>query len=130
VGSLTLNEGALLTAGFFWALLGLLTLRQIRPALAPKLRRTTQLAALLTVFSGAVLALQAANHFNGAVAVVTSAETTARSGPFEDAQNAFTAHDGAEMHVLDRHDDWVQIANNAGKIGWLNTNQAEVLPGA
>ncbi|HSY17254.1 MAG TPA: tetratricopeptide repeat protein [Candidatus Acidoferrales bacterium] len=130
VNSLTLNEGAILTAVFFWALFGLLTLRQIRPALAPRLRSATQLAVFLTIFSGLVLALQAANHFHSAVAVVTSTDTTARSGPFEDAQNAFTAHDGAELRVLDRHDDWVQAANNAGKIGWLNTNQVAVLPGA
>ena len=38
VGSLTLNEGAVLTAVFFWAMFALLAARQIRPALAPKLR--------------------------------------------------------------------------------------------
>jgi uncharacterized protein YgiM (DUF1202 family) len=85
---------------------------------------------MLTIFSGAVLALQAANHFNSSVAVVTGAETTARSGPFDDAQSAFTAHDGAELRVLDRHDDWVQVANGTGKIGWLSRKQVEVLPDA
>ena len=84
----------------------------------------------LTLCSGAVLALQAANHFNAAVAVVTGAETTARSGPFDEAQSAFTAHDGAEMLILDRHDEWVEVSNGAGKIGWLNRKQIEVLPGA
>jgi uncharacterized protein YgiM (DUF1202 family) len=108
----------------------LLAARQIRPALAPKLQSATRLAVMLTIFSGAVLALQAANHFTSSVAVVTSAETTARSGPFDEAQSAFTAHDGAEMRVLDRHDDWVQVANGAGKIGWLSRKQVEVLPGA
>ena len=58
---------------------------------------------ILTVCSGAVLGLQAASHFDSAVAVVTGAEATARSGPFDDAQSAFTAHDGAELRVLDRH---------------------------
>jgi len=130
IGSLTLNEGTLLAAVFFWLLFALLATRQIRPALAPKLRSATQLAVAAAIFSGAVLALQAANHFNSAVAVVTSAETTARSGPFDEAQSAFTAHDGAELQVLDRHDDWVQVANGAGKIGWLNRKQVEVLPGA
>ena len=130
VGSLTLNEGALLTAVFFWLMFGLLAARQMRPAVAPKLQSATRLAVALTIFSSAVLALQAANHFNAAVAVVTSAEATARSGPFEEAQSAFTAHDGAELRVLDRHDDWVQVANSAGKIGWLSKKQVEVLPGA
>ena len=60
---------------------------------------------------------------------MTSAEATARSGPFDDAQAAFTVHDGAELRVLDRHDHWVQAADGAGKIGWLSGEQVEVLPG-
>jgi tetratricopeptide (TPR) repeat protein len=129
LGSLTLNEGALLTAVCFWILFALLVARQIRPALAPKLRTGTRLAVALTVCSGAVLALQAWNHFNSSVAVVTNAEVTARSGPFDDAQTAFTARDGAEMPVLERHNDWVQVADGAGKVGWFSTKQVNVLPG-
>ena len=130
VGTLTLNEGAILTAAFFWVLFALLALRQIKPALAPKLRTATRLAVALTIFSGAILGLQAANHFNAAIAVVTVADATARSGPFDEAQSPFTARDGAELKVLQRHDQWVQVVNNAGKIGWLNQKQVAVLPGA
>lgn len=130
VGSLTLNEGTILTAVFFWAMFALLGIGQIKPALAPKLRMATRLAIALTIFSGTVLALRAANRFNASIAIVTSAEAVARSGPFDDAQTAFTARDGAELKVLQRHDDWVQVANSVGKIGWLSRKQAEVLPGA
>ena len=130
IGSLTLNEGAVLTAVFFWAMLALFMARQIRPALAAKLRGVTRLAIVLTIFSGGILALQAANHFGSSVAVVTSNDATARSGPFDDAQSAFTSHDGAEMHILNQHDDWVQVADGSGKIGWFNKKQADVLPGA
>jgi len=130
VGSLTLNEGTLLTAMFFWAMFILLAARQIQPALASKLRGVTRLAVVLTIFSGMVLALQAASHFNASVAVVTGAEATARVGPFDDAQSAFTAHDGAELRVLDRHDDWVQVADSSGKMGWFSEKQVAVLPGA
>jgi tetratricopeptide (TPR) repeat protein len=129
-GSLTLNEGTLLTAVFFWAMFALFAARQIQPALAPKLRSVTRLAVALTIFSGAVLALQAANHFNASVAVVTGPEATARSGPFDDAQSAFTAHDGAELRVLDWHENWVQAADGTGKTGWFNRKQVEILPGA
>jgi len=130
VGSLSLNEGAVVTAVLLWLLFLLLAARQIRPALAPKLHNATRLAAVLLLFAGVVLALQAANHLDSAVAVVTSTEATARSGPFDDAQSAFTARDGAEMRVLDRHDEWVQVADGSGKIGWMNRKQVEVLPGA
>ncbi len=77
-----------------------------------------------------MLAVQAANHFKSSVAVVTGPEATARSGPFDDAQSAFTAQDGAELRVLDRHDEWVQVADGAGKIGWMSRKQVVVLPGA
>lgn len=130
VGTLTLNEGTLLTAAFFWTLFALLAVCQLRPVLAPKLQGVTRLAVVLTVFSGTVLALQAANHFNASVAVVTSSEAIARSGPFDEAQSVFTARDGAELRVQASHDDWVQVVNAAGKIGWLSRKQAEVLPGA
>lgn len=130
ISALTFNEGTLLTAVIFWTLFTLLIVRQLRPALAPKLRGVTRLAMVLTIFSGMVLALQAANHFNASVAVVTSAEAVARSGPFDEAQSVFTARDGAELRVQSSHDDWVQVVNSTGKIGWLSRKQVSVLPGA
>jgi hypothetical protein len=128
--TLSLNEGAVLTAVLFWLTLSLFAARQIRPALVPKLRSITRLAVVLTIFSATILGLQAANHFNGETAVVTAAEATARSGPFKDAQTAFTVHDGAELSVLDRHDDWLQVASGTGETGWVSAKQVEVLPGA
>ena len=130
VGSLTLNEGTLLTAALFWLTLGIFVVRQIRPALVPKLQGVTRILVVLTIFSATVLGLQAANHFSNGTAVVTVAEATARSGPFDDAQSAFTVRDGAELSVLDQRDGWVQVANNAGKSGWLSTKLVSVLPGA
>ncbi|MGD0744734.1 MAG: SH3 domain-containing protein, partial [Verrucomicrobiota bacterium] len=94
------------------------------------LRRAIMALALLTVFSGAALGLRAANYFSRRTAVVISASATARSGPFDEAQNAFAVHDGAELSVLDRHADWIQVADGSGKIGWLPVKQVEVLPGA
>ena len=130
VGSLTLNEGTLLTAILFWLTLGIFVVRQLRPALVPKLQGVTRILVVLTIFSATVLGLQAANHFSNGTAVVTAAEAIARSGPFDEAQSAFTARDGAELSVLDQRDGWVQVANNAGKSGWLSTKLVSVLPGA
>jgi tetratricopeptide (TPR) repeat protein len=130
LASLTLNEDALLAAGFFWALAALLVARQLRPALAPGLRGLTRAAAVLCIGFAASLAWHAANHFNSPVAVVTGPDAVARSGPFDDAQTTFTARDGAELRVLDRHDDWVQVAAGPGKIGWFSKKQVDVLPGA
>ena len=130
LGVLTLNEGALLAAALFWLTLALLAARQLRPALATKLRGVTRFATALTILSGAVLALQTLNHFHSSVAVVTTTGANALRGPYDDAQNVFTPRDGEELSVLDRHDDWVEVTDNTGKIGWLNRKQVEVLPGA
>lgn len=130
IGTLTLNEGAILTAALFWLVLGLFALRQIRPALVPKLQTATRILVVLTIFSATVLGLQAANHFSSGTAVVTVAEAAVRSGPFDEAQSVFTARDGAELSVLDQRDGWVQVANGAGKSGWLSAKQVEVVPGA
>jgi tetratricopeptide (TPR) repeat protein len=130
IGSLTLNEGTVLTAVLFWLTFGLFIARQLRSGLVPRLKSATRIFVALTLLSGAVLGLQAANHFSSATAVVIADNVTARSGPFDDAQNAFTARDGAEFSVLDQHDGWVQVAIGAGKSGWLPAKLVEVLPGA
>jgi tetratricopeptide (TPR) repeat protein len=128
-GNLSLNEWAVFAMIAFWATFILLTTRQLRPALVPKLKTATQIFAALTIISAAALGLQAVNHFSKQTAVVIADNVTARSGPFDDAQNAFTAHDGAELSVLDRRDDWVQVADGSGKTGWLPAKLVEILPG-
>jgi tetratricopeptide (TPR) repeat protein len=129
-GILTLNEGAMLTAVLFWLTFALLITRQLRPMLVPKLSTATRIFIALTIFSGMVLGLQAAGHFCSSTAVVVANNVTARSGPFDDAQSVFTVRDGAELSVLDRRDGWVQVADGAGKSGWLPAKQVEILPGA
>jgi tetratricopeptide (TPR) repeat protein len=130
LGNLSLNEWTIFAAIAFWLTFILLAAKQMRPALVPKLKNATWIFAALTIFSGTVLGLQAANHFSSATAVVSADNATARSGPFDDAQSAFTLRDGAELSVLDRRDGWVQVADGAGKSGWLPVKQVEVLPGA
>jgi uncharacterized protein YgiM (DUF1202 family) len=130
LGALTLNECTMLAVVLFWLTLGLFAIRQIRPVLAAKLQTTTRILAGLTILSATVLGVQAANYYFNNRAVVVADSVIARSGPFDDAQTAFTTRDGAELSVLDRRDGWVQVADGAGKSGWLPAKQVEVLPGA
>ena len=130
LGQLTLNEWTLLAAGEFWLTFALLAAKQLRPAFGAKLKNATSILATLAILFGVALGLQAANHFSRQTAVVVSPEATARSGPFDEAQVAFMAHDGAELSVLDRHDNWIQVADGSGKIGWLPVKQVELLSGA
>jgi tetratricopeptide (TPR) repeat protein len=127
---LSLDEWTIFTTIAFWLTFLLLAAKQLRPALAPRLKSANWIFAALTIFSGTILGVQAAGHFSNQTAVVISSEAQIRSGPFDDAQNAFAVHDGAELSVLDRHGDWIQIADGSGRTGWLQAKQVEVLPGA
>jgi tetratricopeptide (TPR) repeat protein len=126
---LTINEWATLAAFAFWLTFILLALRQIQPAWRTRLRSLTTGIVGLTILSCGGLAA-ATIHFSKPVAVVIEAEATARSGPFAEAQDAFKAQNGAELPVLDQRNDWLQVADGSGRIGWLPARQVEVLPGA
>jgi tetratricopeptide (TPR) repeat protein len=127
---LTLNEWTGLAAITFWLMFALLAATQIRPALKTTLRGFVPGAVIITLLSGACLGVEAAIHFSGQTAVVVAPEVTARSGPFEEAQSAFTARNGAELAVLDQRDDWFQVTDGSGRIGWLQTQQVVISPGS
>jgi tetratricopeptide (TPR) repeat protein len=129
LGSLTLNEWTFLAVAAFWLTFALLAATQLRPALKTALRRLTFVVGIVTIFSGACLGADAAIYFSKQTAVIVAPEATARSGPFDEAQSVFTARDGVELAVLSRRDDWLQVTDGSGKIGWLQDKQAEVLPG-
>jgi len=130
LGMLTLNEWTGLAVVAFWLMFALLVARQIRPSLKTALGGFTRGAVAVTILSCACLGVNAAIHFSKQTAVVIAQDATARSGPFDEAQSAFTAHDGAELAVLDRRDNWLQVTDGSGRIGWLQRQQVEILPGS
>ena len=130
LGTLSLNEWAGLAAAAFWLLFGLLAAMQIRPALRTALRGFTLGMVAFTLLSCAGLGVDAAVHFSRPIAVVIVPDATMRSGPFDEAQNTFIAHDGAELKVLDSRNDWLQVTDGSGRIGWLPGRQTEILSGS
>jgi tetratricopeptide (TPR) repeat protein len=130
LGLLTLNEWTGLAVVAFWLMFALLAATQIRPALKTALGGFTRAAVAVAILSCAGLGVDAAIHFSRQTAVVVAQDATARSGPFDEAQSAFTAHDGAELAVLDRRDNWLQVTDGSGRIGWLQHRQVEILPGS
>ena len=130
LGLLTLNEWTGLAAAALWLTFALLAAMQIRPALKTALRGFVLGAVAVTLLSCACLGVDAAIHFSRQTAVVITPEVTARSGPFEEAQSAFTARNGAELAVLNRRENWLQVTDRSGRIGWLQRQQVETLPGS
>jgi tetratricopeptide (TPR) repeat protein len=130
LGTFTLNEWTMLAMAALWLTFALLAAEQIRPALKTTLRGPTLGAIMAGLLLCAGLGADAALHFSRQTAVVVAPDATARSGPFDEAQNAFTAHDGAELAVLDQRDHWLQVTDGSGRIGWLQHRQVEILPGS
>lgn len=130
LGGLTLNEWAVLAAGTFWLTFILFAARQIRPALRSRWRGLTAGLVMVMILCCAGLGAAAKIHFSQQTAVVVASEATARSGPFTEAQDAFKVHDGAELAVLNRRENWYQVSAGSGRIGWLPQKQLEILPGA
>lgn len=128
LGVLTLNEWTAMAMIAFWLAFGLFAAAQIRPELKPALRGAARFMAVAAIGLCVCLGAAAKIHFSNQVAVVILPDAIARSGPFNDAQNAFAVHDGAELPVLDKHDGWVQVSNGAGRTGWMPAGQVEVLP--
>jgi tetratricopeptide (TPR) repeat protein len=129
LGLLTLNEWTGLAVVSFWLTFALLVARQIRPSLKTALGGFARGAVVVAILSCACLGVNAAIHFSKQTAVVVAQVATARSGPFDEAQSAFTSHDGAELAVLDHRDNWLQVTDSSGRIGWFQRQQVEILPG-
>jgi len=128
LGALTLNEWTVLAALAFWLAFLLFAAMQIRPSWRGRLRSPARGAAVATIGLCACLGAAAAIHFSRPIAVVVLPNAVTRSGPFNDAQNAFGVHDGAELAVLDRRNGWVEVTDGTGRIGWMPDGQVEVLP--
>lgn len=119
LATLTLNEWAGLGAVALWITFGLLAWRQIRPPSATALRNWTLLAGAVALALCSAVALAFLQNPGRDSVIVSARETTVRNGPFDESPGAFTANDGAELRLLDRKDDWLQVTDGTRRIGWL-----------
>ena len=120
---LTLNEWATLAALAIWLFFGALAFLQLRPASprTPKGFLGILGAAALLLCGCAVAALYDSRAEPEAIVVANDA--IVRNGPLDESANAFTVHDGAELAVMDRKDDWLQVEAGGGRQGWIKKDQ-------
>ncbi len=119
LGRLTLNEWTVMAAAALWLLFVLLALLQWRPSLKPTLRTPVLAAAAATVLLAACLVAAVCQARLARIAIVVKPEVVVHAGWFDESKEAFTAHDGAELKVLDRNDKWLQVSAGATRLGWL-----------
>ena len=128
LGRLSLNEWAWLAAAAVWVWFLLLALLQLRPALNPALKSyLLPLGLLAAVLCVCVAATLYQSRFTRS-AIVVAHDIAVHTSPLDESNTAFTAHDGAELRVLDRKDEWLQISTDARHIGWLRRDQVALWP--
>lgn len=128
LGRLSLNEWTWLAVVAFWLLLVALTLMQLRPGWRATLK--TYLLPLGGATAVVCICLAAAVYSSRftPTAIVIASEATVHLSPLEESPTAFTAHDGAELRLLDQKDDWLQVSTDPRHLGWLKRDQVLLTP--
>jgi tetratricopeptide (TPR) repeat protein len=128
LGRLSLNEWTLLAAAGLWLFLLLLAMIQWRPSLAGPLRNGALALGLATLVLCSCLGAMIYENHSDRIVIAVAPEAVVRMGPLDTAPNAFTVHDGAELRVIDRRDDWLQVTTGPQRIGWVQRQQV-IVPG-
>lgn len=119
LGKISLTEWTWLAAATLWIWLLLLAVIQWRPALKPTLQSFVVWGGCGTLAVCACFAGSFYFHRLDSRAIVIVPETNARLAPLDESQTAFTLHDGAELHVLDQKDQWLQVQIDPRRSGWI-----------
>jgi tetratricopeptide (TPR) repeat protein len=128
LSKLTLNEWTLLAAAALWLCFVILAVREWRPSLKRPLRPYLSVAAIACVLLFACVGISWSANRSTRTAIVIGRDVPVRRGPLEDANSAFTVHDGAELRVLDQNNEWFQVTSDPSRIGWVRRDQVLVSP--
>lgn len=122
LGQLSLNEWTVITTVLAWIWLGLLTLGQCRPTWRPVLRKYVLGAGIATLVLAVCLAA-VLYRIRSPLAIVAAPEAVVRQAPLAESDNVFVAQDGAELPVIDRKGDWLQVSLGRTRSGWIRRDQ-------
>lgn len=120
---LSYNGWAKLTV--FFSVLGAILFLLFYFADVPTTKRlfftTSIVSFLLLIFSLAITFQQYNQSKKNVEAIVFAKEVSVQNEPTNNADEAFTLHEGTKVNVIDSVDDWKKIKLIDGKIGWMLT---------
>ncbi len=122
VTRLTVNEWTVLASVGLWAWLLLLASTQFWPAMKRVPRGPALFSGIAAVALCLCLGAAVLTH-SAQTAVVVAPEAAVHNGPLDESAVAFRVHDGAELTVLDRKDNWLQVSAGDRRVGWLKQEQ-------
>ena len=107
----------------FWLCFLLLAVTEWRKELRAALGKYIIAAGAVAIILGVCLVIELESNYFAQSAIVTTGEADVRSSPFDDAQSLFKVRDGIELEVLDRKDNWLEVADSAQRIGWVRRDE-------
>jgi tetratricopeptide (TPR) repeat protein len=126
LATLTLNEWTMAASASVWLPLVLLTTGQWRPAWRPLLRPYLIIMGIAAALLCACFATDLYARRSIETAIVTTGDAVIRRAPLSESTGVFTAHDGAELRVLDVNKDWFQVSAGGRNLGWIQRDQVTV----
>ena len=124
---LTTGEWSALATATIWIVLALLIIRQLQPKSRKPLLSWTIVAGTLAVIVGVGAHWTIRLRAETRIAVVTQRDAVMRLGPFEASQSAADLKNGAELRVLDRKQDWIQVTTDHRQLGWVPVDAVRIL---
>lgn len=129
ISKLSLDEWTLGMCSTLWIVLLLLIVAQLRPVWRQSIRGWIIFSCATTVLLGVCLAAAVNLARYTEIAIVTKPEVQVRQGPLDESPPSFAVHDGAELRILDRKDDWLQVTADSRRIGWIRKDTVLILLG-
>ncbi|MCX8108911.1 MAG: tetratricopeptide repeat protein [Verrucomicrobiae bacterium] len=124
---LRLDEWAILWTCGLWLFCIVQAIRQVNHSIFHHKRLPTAVLLIVLVACGA--GLGCAWHLDTQQwAIVVRPDTVLHHGPLEESPSLQTLPDGQELEVVDRKDEWLQVAGAARGTGWIHTNDVVLLP--
>src|SRR5262249_47506862 len=123
LGKLSLNEWTILTCAAGWLLLVSLTGPYFRPGLRSSLRGWSIALGLGMIPGGVFLFLDYQRLVLRPTAVVVSTSASIHQAPLSESATTFALSDGAEVRVLDRKDEWLQVTTGLNRTGWIKRDE-------
>lgn len=125
LGTFSVYEWMVFVTVAIWLMVGLFIVRMIKPSLSASLRPWTLVAITGTLLIFLCASLATSQSASAQTAIVVINDATIRTSPFDESPSAFTAHDGAELRVLDRKDEWLQVTDGSRNFGWIKRTAVE-----
>jgi len=129
VNLIGLNALTLLVAGAAWSFFGFLICSRLRVVRAHIARTGAIASAAFALLFGCWLAASAYWKLGVIEAVVVVPKANLRYGPLAESETFSSAPDGAELVVVGRKGNWVQVRDAASRVGWIERTNVVIVSG-